>query len=152
DYPPSTADAVVGDAHAKFDRRRRGAESRQAHRAREMIGREGIYDSKTATVVDTASNLVNVDKTAMGEGSFNGIRYLSRVSGDAGPQPSRMLCRRVRHRRRQRGIRPRRDVARGTAFRQTARPRRQPAGPWYRDCGPDRKDQDRDQRASASAG
>src|SRR5437762_1573272 len=27
--------------------------------------------------LDTAGNLVNVDKTALGEGSFNGIRYLS---------------------------------------------------------------------------
>src|SRR5215472_16613192 len=32
------------------------------------------------------------------------------------------------------------------------RPRRKPAGPWYRDRGPHRNDQDRDQRASASAG
>src|ERR1700736_482448 len=63
-----------------------------------------------------------------------------------------MLCRRVRHRRRQRGIRPHRRVARGTAFRQTARPRRQPAGPWYRDRGPHRKHQDRDKRAGASVG
>ena len=37
-------------------------------------------------------------------------------------------------------------------FDQRRDPRRQPAGPWYRGRRPHRKDQDRDQRTSASAG
>ena len=42
------------------------------------------------------------------------------------------------------------DAKRIGQRKQTARPRRQPAGPWYRDCSPHRKDQDRDQRAGAA--